>query len=187
MKDIVLHWQPTPPLNSSNLKTIVFKNIKHWLNQEICTMSTTCKINLLIMTEVVTTSIMLLIGRRFLIHFCNLVLGDEPKKQLDTYLLSLNVNPLKKINKKKACQNKEIISFWPLWTPGHLKHEATVDYWESLEQFSNMHWKRFSQLCEYDDHQKLNHKSTKLCPDILNMSLPAKTKHWLVLRELWGL
>lgn len=169
MKDIVLHWQPTPPLNSSNLKTIVFKNIKHWLNQEICTMSTTCKINLLIMTEVVTTSIMLLIGRRFLIHFCNLVLGDEPKKQLDVYLPSLNVNP------------------WPLWTPGHLKHEATVDYWESLEQFSNMHWKRFSQLCEYDDHQKLNHKSTKLCPDILNMSLPAKTKYWLVLRELWGL
>lgn len=69
-------------------------------------MSTTCKIYLLIMTEVVTTSIMLLIGRRFLIHFCNLVLGDEPKKQLDVYLLSLNVNPLKK---KKACQNKEII------------------------------------------------------------------------------
>lgn len=71
-------------------------------------MSTTCKINLLIMTEVLTTSIMLLIGRRFLIHFCNLVLGDEPKKQLDVYLLSLNVNLFFFFKKKKACQNKEI-------------------------------------------------------------------------------
>lgn len=65
-------------------------------------MSTTCKINLLIMTEVLTTSIMLLIGRRFLIHFCNLVLGDEPKKQLDVYLLSLNVNLFFFKKKKKS-------------------------------------------------------------------------------------
>lgn len=83
VKDIVLHWQPTAPLNSSNLKTIVSKNIKHWLNQERCTISSTFKINLLIMTQVFTTSIMLLIGRR--IPFCNLVLEDEPKKQLQWY------------------------------------------------------------------------------------------------------
>lgn len=62
-------------------------------------MSTTCKIYLLIMTEVVTTSIMLLIGRRFLIHFCNLVLGGAQETAGRVFTKS-ECKPFKK--KKKS-------------------------------------------------------------------------------------